>query len=188
MKRMPKDMIRCCTYCAVAMLWGTGCSFSLGNLGYNGPDKYTGDEGEYFDAKIDGTEWYAQYRSGGLMAGPSPIRCYYGHYPGKAYYLFIEITRDNNPSSVVTINLDSMYGIGSYELGDSSHGAWGNYRRIDPTANRNFTTDSLRTGIITIAKIDTVQSLLTGRVNFEAAEGSTIIHLTEGAFIARYQY
>src|SRR5436305_1281920 len=96
------------------------------------------------------------------------------------------ITRDKNPYSMVTINLDSINGIGSYNLNDSLHGFWASYLFNNTHTRGTFITDSLHTGIIVITNIDTVMRLVSGTITFEAFDGNKTVHLTEGVFTDQY--
>lgn len=169
----------------VVLLFMAGCTGMDNNIWPS--DEFSPKDCEHFDAEIDGSHWYPQER----LFGPRPVMLKYllsSTNGGSGQYFSMEIIRDSKPESALTVTLDSIQGIGSYSLGDSSKGVWASYWFVDTIAKKNptYITNILRTGVIVITQIDTVKRLISGTINFDAASGNATIHVRKGDFKIGY--
>jgi hypothetical protein len=173
----------------IFILTVAGCSsepsFNTGN------DEFKGPNGEHFDANVDGMAWYPQYLiEWGDVVGPGPIQMSYNFNS-----LELQVSRGWDPTSRLTIILDSVSGTGYYFLADSGIRGWASFFRVDTTngsaIRHNYITSSLHSGTLVIQQIDTTLRLISGAVNFEASSKDiqsrdSVLHCSQGTFISRY--
>jgi hypothetical protein len=175
----------------VLAAWVAGCTTDFYPNWFGREGEYEGPNGEHFDAKVNGTVWFPWFELQGS---------FYAYYEpwttGKihSHSFSLGVHRGRNPDSKIEINVDSVYGTGSYNLGSSTSGIWAYYSQFDTVGVQTrvgyYVTNSRHTGVLNITQIDTAKQLIYGTIQFDAFDSSamkdSVIHLTEGAFIVGY--